>query len=218
MQRVAFALLATLFAGSAAAELYRWVDAEGKVHYTDQPPAGATRVEAHRATANVVTGTTPYAVQQATKNFPVKLYTGTNCGSPCEDTRGLLGKRGVPFTEVSVTQPAHLDELKRVSGGEEVPIVLVGRAVLKGFEPTSLNAALDDAGYPRHATRNSQAMPKPSSSGNKSMALPGSPVVAAPGSTGNAETNTLRSSASPDGARTAQTDTATGGSGPYAPR
>jgi glutaredoxin len=175
MTRVAFALLATLIAGSASAQLYRWVDAEGKVYYTDQPPANAKNVETHKTTANVVSSTTPFAVQQATKNFPVKIYTGTNCGSPCSDARDLLARRGVPFNEVSVTQPAQLDELKKVSGGEEVPIVLVGRAVLKGFEPTSLTAALDNAGYPRNAGKNTPA-PKPVPSAGAS----GAPATGAP--------------------------------------
>lgn len=34
-----------LFAGPAAADLYRWVDAEGRVAYGDRPPASATQVE-----------------------------------------------------------------------------------------------------------------------------------------------------------------------------
>ena len=38
--RTAFLVLAagTLFTMSAAAETYKWTDAEGKVHYSDQPP------------------------------------------------------------------------------------------------------------------------------------------------------------------------------------
>jgi glutaredoxin len=185
MTRVAFALLAALIAGSASAQLYRWVDAEGKVHYTDQPPANAKNVETHKTTANVVSSTTPFAVQQATKNFPVKIYTGTNCGSPCSDARDLLAKRGVPFTEVSVTQPAQLDELKKVSGGDEVPIVLVGRAVLKGFEPGSLTAALDNAGYPKNAGKSTPAQ-KPGAGANTPTPGGNTPGSNAPGANASA--------------------------------
>lgn len=32
-----------LYAAPAAAEMYRWVDAQGKVHYSDQPPAGKSQ-------------------------------------------------------------------------------------------------------------------------------------------------------------------------------
>jgi len=222
MTRVAFALLATFVAGSAAAQLYRWVDAEGKVHYTDQPPANARSVETHKATANVVTSTAPFAVQQATKNFPVKIYTGTNCGSPCSDARDLLGKRGVPFAEVSVTQPAQLDELKKVSGGEEVPIVLVGRAVLKGFEATSLNAALDNAGYPRNAGRSAAQPPAKTPPGSRPAEPRASADAKAPAS-GDAAAPAAPSPGAQPAAKSgaqqaAQSDPAAAAKGPYAPR
>jgi glutaredoxin len=223
MTRVAFALLATFVAGSAAAQLYRWVDAEGKVHYTDQPPANARSVETHKATANVVTSTAPFAVQQATKNFPVKIYTGTNCGSPCSDARDLLGKRGVPFAEVSVTQPAQLDELKKVSGGEEVPIVLVGRAVLKGFEPTSLNAALDNAGYPRNAGRTPvpPAAKTPSGPPSAGPAAVAGAKALAPGDAlapGAAQPSGATPETKSGSQQAAQSDPGTAAKGPYAPR
>lgn len=35
----ALTALFLLYAAPAAAEMYRWVDAQGKVHYSDQPPA-----------------------------------------------------------------------------------------------------------------------------------------------------------------------------------
>ena len=38
--------LAALAAGTASAEAYKWVDADGQVHYSDRPPpAGAQKVE-----------------------------------------------------------------------------------------------------------------------------------------------------------------------------
>lgn len=220
MTRLAFALLATLVAGTASAQLYRWVDADGKVHYTDQPPMAAKSVETHRATANVVSSTAPFAVQQAQKNFPVKIYTGTNCGSPCNDARDLLGKRGVPFTEVSVTQPAQLDELKKVSGGEEVPIVLVGRAVLKGFEPTGLNAALDNAGYPRNAGRSPapQAAKTSPAPAPAQLAAGGKAGVPGDGSAAATTQPSGTAEAKPGAQHAAEADQGAATPGPYAPR
>src|SRR5262249_39661977 len=37
----ALALAALLAAGAAHAQVYRWVDDQGKVHYRERPPAGA---------------------------------------------------------------------------------------------------------------------------------------------------------------------------------
>lgn len=44
MRAILFALLLTVSGLTAAAPLYRWVDAHGQVHYGDQPPDGAQRV------------------------------------------------------------------------------------------------------------------------------------------------------------------------------
>jgi glutaredoxin len=210
MTRVAFVLLATLVAGTAWAEMYRWVDRDGRVHYTDQPPASATSVEKHKTTANVVTSTPPYAVQQAAKGFPVKLYTGTNCGSPCSEARELFAKRGVPYTEVSVTQPDQLEELKRVSGGDSVPVVLVGRAVLKGFEPVGLNAALDNAGYPSYAGRSPSA-----ASAAKAASTVKAPDAA---QTGEVNADGGSATAAAQAPKRAEAPETAEARGPYAPR
>jgi glutaredoxin len=163
MSRILAALLATLFASAASAQLYRWVDQNGKVHYTDTPPQSATArvVEKKKPSGSVVEGTTPYAVQQAAKTFPVTLYTAGTCEAPCKDARDLLAKRGVPYSEVAITEPKQLDELKRLSGGDEVPVLVVGKSVIKGFEAGSYNGALDTAGYPLNAPPTAARAPKP---------------------------------------------------------
>ncbi len=38
-------LLLCLLAGPALAEMYKWADENGKTHYSDQPPPGATKTE-----------------------------------------------------------------------------------------------------------------------------------------------------------------------------
>jgi glutaredoxin len=163
MSRILVALLAALAASAASAQLYRWVDQNGKVHYTDTPPqpAAARAVETKKPSSSVVEGVTPYAVQQAVKTFPVTLYTAGTCEAPCKDARALLAKRGVPYSEVAITEQTQLDELKRVSGGDEVPVLVVGKSVIKGFEASSYNGALDTAGYPLNAPPAAARAPKP---------------------------------------------------------
>ena len=46
MVTIATCVLAALVAGTASAETYKWVDAQGQIHYSDRPPpAGAEKVE-----------------------------------------------------------------------------------------------------------------------------------------------------------------------------
>src|SRR4051812_43780177 len=86
-----------LAAGMAFAQtnVYRWVDKEGKVHFSDAPPPA----DAKDASQKTMGGggsdlDLPYAVQQAMKKSPVMLYTAPSCGEPCDNARQMLSTRG----------------------------------------------------------------------------------------------------------------------------
>jgi glutaredoxin len=134
----------------AQAQMYRWVDDSGKVHYSDQAPSsGAKNVQKRSLSAGQGSSAAlPYALQQSVRNFPVTLYTAEACGETCAQARELLNKRGVPYSEVAVTDAPDLTQLKELSGGNVVPVMTVGREVYKGFESGAYKAALDAAGYP----------------------------------------------------------------------
>jgi glutaredoxin len=134
------------------AQAYRWVDKDGRVHYSDtKPPPSATRSVDQISTRSGTVSAQPlgYALQQAMKVNPVKLYTYSGCKTACADAKALLEKRGVPYTEISVDAPDKRDELKRVSGGANVPVLVVGTTVKQGFEAGMYEAALDEGGYPK---------------------------------------------------------------------
>ncbi len=136
----------------ARADTYKWVDADGTVHYSDQPPPpNARKSERTRFGDKPGDVSMPYVLQQAVKNFPVTMFV-YDCGDGCNGARTLLAKRGVPHTVKDPLAPDMREELRVLTGGEEVvPVLLVGRRVLRGFEEGQWNAALDAAGYPRTA-------------------------------------------------------------------
>lgn len=137
--------------GDAAGQMYRWVDDQGRVHYTQTPPppqAKDVQRKNFRGGGAAATTDLPYATQMAAKNYPVTLYTQPDCGSPCDDARASLAKRGVPFREVSVVSQKDIDEVKRVSGGERLPVLAVGSQFHVGFQEGLINSLLDTAGYP----------------------------------------------------------------------
>lgn len=136
----------------AQAETYKWVDADGKVHYSDQPPPPSAR-KSERKQLGDKPGDVPmpYVLQQAMKNFPVTLFV-YDCGDGCSRARAFLVKRGVPHTIKDPLAPGMREELKKATGGDAVvPVLQVGRRVLRGFEEGQWNAVLDDAGYPKTA-------------------------------------------------------------------
>lgn len=146
-------ICALLFSAGAslAGNLYRWVDKDGTVHYSDQPPPSSVKeVQEKKLGASVIEGSPSYALQQAVKNFPVNLYA-TDCGAGCNKARELLNKRGVPYNEKNPNQqPESAEALKQIAGELLVPVLVVGNnPPLKGFEETAWNLALDAAGYPR---------------------------------------------------------------------
>jgi hypothetical protein len=145
------------------ADIYRWVDAQGKVQYSDQlPPPEIKKVERVKTAAGKPgDAPLPYALQQAVNNFPVILFTSP-CGEACSHASELLAKRGVPYTEMDATDPAAQEELKKVTGGPlQVPVLKVGPDVLKGFEERGWNTSLDAAGYPQTALIPPRAPTKP---------------------------------------------------------
>ena len=142
-----------LLQGAQAQQMYRWVDKNGRVTYSQEPPppGAAKNVQQRRLNTSVVEGADlPYAAQVATRNFPVVMYTAPDCGPPCATGRDYLGKRGIPYKEVVSGDDASIEALKKLSGGTRVPVLQVGRQVLDaGFEPSGWAAALDQAGYPQ---------------------------------------------------------------------
>ncbi len=165
MKRLAIAVVAMLVAATAGAQMYRWVDKDGKVQYTDTPPPAAAKSVQKRDTAPASTSAgpaAPYAVQQAAKNFPVLLYTASNCGQACADGKALLAARGVPYREIAVGTESGMsaEEFKKATGGDSIPVLMVGRSPTRGFETGMWHSALDAGGYPRSAPPLSAAAQK----------------------------------------------------------
>lgn len=150
---VAVVLLAVALAGAQAQQLYRWVDKDGKINYTQQPPPPDAKNVQRRALSSgtVDSGDLPYATQVAAKKFPVTLFTSPDCGAGCKDAREMLEKRGVPFEEVVVADEKSVEELKRLTGRAQVPVLRVGTQMSVGFESEGWKTELDAAGYPASA-------------------------------------------------------------------
>ena len=147
--------------GSTQAETYRWVDKTGKVHYGDLPSGEAAQVE--RKTFGDVSGMEnadlPYETRRAQQKFPVTLYVFDGCGEPCQQARGFLEKRGIPFSEKKLVTQEDIDRFRKESGSDQAPTLSVGKAWLKEFEAGQWGGELDLAGYPRIAPYRPPAQP-----------------------------------------------------------
>jgi len=137
--------------GLVCAQLYKWTDSEGRVHYSDLPQLPSTKgVEKTKLSANVIeSDDMPYALQQTAKKNPITLYIFAKCGEPCMLAQSLLDKRGLPYT-IKNGETTDKTELHKLTGDTKMPILLVGSKLLKsGYVEVTWNRVLDEAGYPK---------------------------------------------------------------------
>ena len=139
-------------AAVAQTNVYRWVDKDGKVQFSDQPPPKDAKGVTQKSMGGGGNDLSqlPYATQVAIRKFPVTMFMSGDCGEPCSQGAALLGQRGVPYTVRNAqANKADAEALKKAAGQMQVPVLLVGDNVLRGYSEDSWNAALDAAGYPR---------------------------------------------------------------------
>ena len=138
-----------------AMALYKVVQPDGSITYTDRPPApGSGRIITLGRNAAPAPGTAevlmPTELRQAAQRYPVTLYTAPDC-TPCDSGRRLLQQRGVPYRERVVTSEEDAAALERTVGGRTVPALTIGAQPLRGLSETDWHAFLDVAGYPRES-------------------------------------------------------------------
>jgi glutaredoxin len=170
----------------AQQQVYRYVDKDGRVIYSDRaPPADSKEIQAKRLTPNFIENNDlPVATSQAAQRFPVTLYT-FSCGQVCQNAEGLLNRRGIPFTTVNVEDQKGSEQLQKLTGAQQAPVLQVGdKLIAKGFNEARWTAMLDDAGYPKSAPRRvavkatgAAAVPAPAAT---AAAAPAATAAAAP--------------------------------------
>ena len=159
-----FGVAAAVIAAGAAAQaqqVFRYVDKDGKVVYSDRsPPSDSKEVQAKRLSPNYIeNNSVPLALTQATERFPVTLYTFA-CGAVCQNAEGLLNRRGVPFTTVNVEDAKGAEQLQKLTGAQQAPVLQIGdKLIAKGFNEARWTTMLDEAGYPKSVPRRVAAKP-----------------------------------------------------------
>jgi len=136
--RTYFLILLLLLSFSAYAGIYKWVDDQGKVHYSDKEQKGAEKV-----------------------NLPAAVtYTPAQTGSSSDDKPEPEPEQTQGYTEMSIVQPKMNETIRSNSGDIQVSIVLKpglvpghgislyldGKEVLKGGVQTTVTLTNLDRG------------------------------------------------------------------------
>jgi len=159
---IVFVLLAL---GSVVhAELYQWVDENGVVHMSDQPPPQTEKksdVKVYQE-SSTPPSTKKYKGKKATRSkhkkskarkkaekkklFPrarVKIYTTSWCGA-CKQALAFLREHGVRYSNYNVERSTSAAaRLKELNPNGSVPVAVINGKVLVGFSAASYIAALE---------------------------------------------------------------------------
>ncbi|GAB6044050.1 glutaredoxin domain-containing protein [Endothiovibrio diazotrophicus] len=149
MKRMIRLLIVTLaaYAGAvdAGATFYKWKDANGQWHYSDQRPAG---VGAQMDSIEAATATpSPAAAEgQAAESAPkasasprrsVVMYSAAWCGV-CKRARAFMTAKHIPFREYDIEKTAKGKRDYQRLNGKGVPLILVGEQRMSGFSGSTL--------------------------------------------------------------------------------
>ena len=135
--------LAVLAAADASGEIYRWTDAQGRVQFSDKPPAGGDVEEVRMGAVNTFQGVSveeggPMAGAPAGsgKSMKVVMYSAPWCGV-CQRAKRFFQNKGIAFREMDIDKNRRArKEFDRLNG-RGVPLILVGDKRMNGFSEQS---------------------------------------------------------------------------------
>lgn len=135
-----------VFASAANADIYRWVDENGKVHFSDEKPekiqteqvdiqinsfegmdvSDSDFLEARELEAR------ERQKAEASKSPKVVMYSATWCGY-CRKARNYFNQQGIPFREYDIENSSKGRRDYARMNGTGVPIIFVGKKRMQGF-------------------------------------------------------------------------------------
>jgi len=133
-------MLALLAAAAQAQQIYRWVDASGRVQYSaEKPPAGAAS-SLVQPRVSAIGGNAP-ASRPA-----VKMYATDWCPY-CKQAREYFARNGIPYVELDIEKSEAAKAEHKSIGGRGIPVILVGNERMNGFSEQRMALMLKAAGY-----------------------------------------------------------------------
>lgn len=153
--RVCLILLASLciLAPAVNADIYRWVDENGKVHFSDEKPE-KVQTEQVDIQINSFEGMNisdsdflearERQKAEARKSPNVVMYSATWCGY-CRKARNYFNQQGISFREYDIENSSKGRRDYAKMNGTGVPIIFVGKKRMQGFRAGSFQAIYNAA-------------------------------------------------------------------------
>jgi len=113
-----------------SAEIFRWVDEDGEVHFSDKEPLNQ-EAEDIEAKINSYKGVRfIHSTYDTGKN--VVMYSTSRCGY-CKKARKYFKQKNIKFTEYDIEKSSKGKRDFKKLGAKGVPVILVGKKRMNGF-------------------------------------------------------------------------------------
>ena len=147
MQRVLLTIAFVLSlcpCGVASAEVFKWVDANGKVHFSDRPPSArsAAKVDVSAVNSYEVVSVETVSPSAQIGAQTVTLYATAWCRH-CKAAKAHFAKRGIPYVEHDIEKSDFARSEHKRLGGSGVPLIVFGSHKMKGFSPARFDRLYD---------------------------------------------------------------------------
>jgi len=155
MKRWLLILLFFVVSLPAGAEIYKWVDSEGVVHYSGHASEDTKSEDVTsrvQSSGNFVSEPPPDTSSTAVdkKNDAsadsgsLTVFTNLGC-KECKEVKAFLNARGIAYKEYDISKDAEGKKRYDELGGKTVPFIVIGDQKLSGFHKDELEKMLKTA-------------------------------------------------------------------------
>jgi len=147
-------LLSLSLTSPVNAEVYKWTDKNGRIHFTDSPPQGTKTDKIDVTPRNTYRSPSQEQIQEtlsrstgvSARKAKVIMYSTTWCGV-CKKAKRWFNKNNIAFREYDTEKSERGRRDYKKMNGRGVPIIKIGKQRFNGFSPSRLTPVLRKAGH-----------------------------------------------------------------------
>jgi glutaredoxin len=123
--------------------VYKWVDEQGKVHFTDNPPDKANTEEVELRINTYTAVEIKPLIERLGKKDKVVMYSATWCRM-CNKAKKYFRANNIPYVSYDV-EKSRIGKMDfKLLRGKSVPIIIVGNKRMNGFTAAKFDRLYQD--------------------------------------------------------------------------
>lgn len=132
-----------VFTSPAQANIYKWIDAEGKAHFSGSKPANPAAAESRNELEAKPLQPASTVNNDQTAAPQVELYVTSWCPY-CKKAIAFLRKHHIPFKAHDIERDANAAARKKAidPGYSGIPLAVINGVTLRGFSESAYQEAL----------------------------------------------------------------------------